>query len=105
MRASCVAIRHRSCGCQPSARGRLAPALRPKPRWRCRGGAGSLAFPGDVGEGGAEGACSAGQDSQEDDRRRSMSATEQITELELEHPGGRLRLTVPTEVAVGELIG
>ena len=34
-----------------------------------------------------------------------MSATEQITDLELEHPGGRLRLTVPTEVAVDELIG
>jgi hypothetical protein len=34
-----------------------------------------------------------------------MSATGQIAELELEHPGGRVRLTVPEDVAVGELIG
>lgn len=34
-----------------------------------------------------------------------MSVTGQIAELELEHPGGRLRLNVPADVAVGELLG
>jgi MinD-like ATPase involved in chromosome partitioning or flagellar assembly len=34
-----------------------------------------------------------------------MSATGQITELELEHPRGRLRVNVPADVAIAELIG